>query len=88
MAKSLKFMERETGFEPATFSLGKGNQNEIDLVAVNDLKKTLTIAEIKLNKARRNPVALKKKTEKLIASFQGYEVRWLALGMEDAGEFL
>lgn len=66
----------------------KGNQNEIDLVAVNDLKKTLTIAEIKLNKARINPVALKKKAEKLLVSYQGYEVRWLALGLEDAGDFL
>ncbi|HBG06594.1 MAG: ATPase [Geobacteraceae bacterium GWC2_58_44] len=66
----------------------KGNQNEIDLVAVNDLKKILTIAEIKLNKARINPEALKKKAEKLLVSYQGYEVRWLSLGLEDAGQYL
>ena len=66
----------------------KGNQNEIDLVAVNDLKKTLTLAEIKLNKARINPEALRKKAEKLLASYQGYQVTWLALGLEDAGDYL
>lgn len=66
----------------------KGNQNEIDLVAVNDLNKTLTIAEIKLNKARINPEALKKKAEKLLASYQGYEVRWLGLSLENAGDYL
>ena len=31
----------------------KGNQNEIDLVAVNDIKKTITLAEIK-TKQRSN----------------------------------
>ena len=66
----------------------KGNQNEIDLVAVNDLKKTLTIAEIKLNKAWINPEALKKKAEKLLDSYQGYQVSWLGLALEDAGDYL
>ena len=66
----------------------KGNQNEIDLVAVNDLEKRLVIAEIKLNKARINPEVLKKKAEKLLDSYQGYEVSWLGLGLEDAGNYL
>ena len=66
----------------------KGNQNEIDLVAVNDLKKSLTVAEIKLNKARINPEALKKKAEKLLDSYQGYQVTWLGLGLEDVGNYL
>lgn len=33
----------------------KGNRNEIDLLAVNDLKKKITIAEIKLNKGEDQP---------------------------------
>ncbi len=32
----------------------KGNQNEIDLVAVNNMKTLLTVAEIKMNKVRIN----------------------------------
>ena len=66
----------------------KGNQNEIDLVAVNDLKKQITVAEIKMNKARINLDALKRKGDKLLESYQGYEVTWLALGLEDAADYL
>lgn len=66
----------------------KGNQNEIDLVAVNDLKKKLTVAEIKLNKSRINLDALKKKGGRLLESYQGYDVAWLALGLEDAADYL
>jgi AAA+ ATPase superfamily predicted ATPase len=66
----------------------KGNQNEIDLVAVNDLKKQITVAEIKMNKARINLDALKRKGDKLLESYQGYEVTWLALELEDAADYL
>ena len=66
----------------------KGNQNEIDLVAVNDLKKQITVAEIKMNKARINLDALKRKGDNLLESYQGYEVTWLALGLEDAADYL
>ena len=66
----------------------KGNQNEIDLVAVNDLKKKLTVAEIKMNKTRINLDALKRKGDKLLESYQGYEVTWLALELEDAADYL
>jgi AAA+ ATPase superfamily predicted ATPase len=66
----------------------KGNQNEIDLVAVNDLNKKLTVAEIKMNKARINLDSLKKKAGKLLESYQGYEVTWLGLGLDDAARYL
>jgi hypothetical protein len=32
----------------------KGNQNEIDLVAVNDIKKEIVVAEIKMNPSKIN----------------------------------
>jgi AAA+ ATPase superfamily predicted ATPase len=66
----------------------KGNQNEIDLVAVNDLKKKLTIAEIKKNKSMINLDSLKMKANKLLESYQGYDVTWQALGLEDAAVYL
>jgi len=66
----------------------KGNQNEIDLVAVNDLKKKLTVGEIKMNKARINLGTLKKKAERLLESYQGYEVTWVGLGLQDAADYL
>jgi AAA+ ATPase superfamily predicted ATPase len=66
----------------------KGNKNEIDLIAINDLEKKLVIAEVKLNGARINLAALKTKAEKLLSSYPGYHVEWLALGLEDIGAYV
>lgn len=62
----------------------RGNRNEIDLVAVNDLRKELVIAEIKANKSRINLAELEKKARNLLSEFQGYAVEYRALGIEDA----
>ena len=66
----------------------RGNRNEIDLVAVNDLEKRLLIAEIKRNKARINLTELQAKAPRLLEYYQGYAVEYRALGLEDAAGFL
>jgi len=66
----------------------RGNQNEIDLVAVNELEKRILAAEVKLNKSRISLGALKRKGERLLGDYRGYEVEWRALDPEDAMEFL
>jgi AAA+ ATPase superfamily predicted ATPase len=66
----------------------KGNQNEIDLVAVNDMEKKIVIAEIKLNKAKLRLGGLKMKSRKLLAEFPGYTPEWRLLSLEDAAEFI
>ncbi len=66
----------------------RGNQNEIDLVAVNELEKRILVAEVKLNKSRISLEALKRKGERLLADYRGYEIEWRALGPEDATDFL
>jgi len=66
----------------------RGNKNEIDLVAVNDLRKELLIAEIKANKSRINLAELEQKARNLCMEFQGYNVTYRALGLEDADEFI
>lgn len=66
----------------------KGNRNEIDLVAVNDLKKEIVVAEIKLDKSRIRMDDLKRKAEGLLAAYPGYKTEWLGLGIEDVGEYL
>jgi hypothetical protein len=66
----------------------RGNRNEIDLVAVNDLKKEITLAEIKLNKSRISPDELKRKGQKLLAAYPGYKAEWLSLGLDDVKKFL
>lgn len=62
----------------------KGNQNEIDLVAINDMEKKLLIAEIKLNKSRININALKQKSEKLLRGFPTYASKFRGFSPEDA----
>lgn len=66
----------------------RGNRNEIDLVAVNDLDRQVLIAEIKRNKSRINPAILQAKSQRLLEYYQGYAVQYRALGLEDAAEFL
>lgn len=66
----------------------RGNKNEIDLVAVNDLRKELVIAEIKRNKSRISLPALQHKAERLLQEYQGYQVEYRALDLEDAVELL
>jgi hypothetical protein len=66
----------------------KGNKNEIDLVAVNDLKKTVLAAEIKLNPARASMGDLERRAERLRDAFPGYSITCRILGLGDAPDFL
>lgn len=66
----------------------KDNRNEIDLVAINDMEKKIVTAEIKLNKSRIRLGGLKKKSGKLLASYPRYTPEWLALGLEDAKDYI
>jgi AAA+ ATPase superfamily predicted ATPase len=61
----------------------RDNHNEIDLVAMNDLKKTMVIAEIKMNKDRTDLAGLKAKSKALVASYPKYQIEWRGLGLED-----
>ncbi len=66
----------------------KGNANEIDLVAVNELKRKLVIAEVKMSKERASLDRLKVKASGMLDDFKGYDIDYLALSLEDAARFL
>lgn len=66
----------------------KGNQNEIDLVAVNDLRKEVVFADIKLDSSRINLKALKERASKLSEEYKGYKKEWLGLHIENIRDFL
>jgi len=66
----------------------KGNLNEIDIVAINDMDKKLFIAEVKLNADRINTEALKRKSVKLINSYKGYKVEFAGLSPIDLERYL
>ena len=66
----------------------RGNQNEIDLVAVNDMKKSITIADIKLNKSKLNVEKMKHQAQGLLASYPRHQPEWLGLSVENMADYL
>lgn len=61
----------------------KGNQNEIDIVAVNEDEKYMLIAEVKRNPKKISIEKLKLKSQKLINKFSKYEVKFQGFSLED-----
>ncbi|SFT85104.1 hypothetical protein SAMN04489724_2308 [Algoriphagus locisalis] len=62
---------------------GKGNQNEIDIIAINELNKRAVFAEVKLNKSKINLEYLQNKASTLDQKLSGYTKEFLALSLED-----
>jgi len=61
----------------------KRNQNELDIVAINDLEKKALITEVKLNKTKISLDQLKLKSVKIMNHLPGYEITWSGLSLED-----
>lgn len=60
-----------------------GNQNEIDIVALNELDKTVFIAEVKRNPKRIRIDQLRNKAKKLERQLKGYSFEYRGLSLED-----
>lgn len=61
----------------------KGGQNEIDIVAVNEVDKLAVIGEVKRVKKKISLAALKNKAESLNADLKGFKTSFIALSLED-----
>jgi AAA+ ATPase superfamily predicted ATPase len=61
----------------------RGNKNEIDLVAIDEINKKIVIAEIKLNQERLNKNKLILKSQKLINQFSDYNIDFKILSLKD-----
>jgi len=61
----------------------KGNQNEIDIVAVNEHEKKILIAEVKRNPEKIHLELLRKKAHKLLQKHQGYRVVFKGYSLRD-----
>ena len=61
----------------------KGNQNEIDIVAVNDLDKSIRFGEVKRKKENISILQLKDKAKNLHAQFNDYSAEFIGLSIED-----
>jgi len=61
----------------------RGNQNEIDIVAIDEIDKKMVIGEVKLNKNKLDLNKLILKSQKLLQKYKGYEVEYKLLSLED-----
>jgi AAA+ ATPase superfamily predicted ATPase len=61
----------------------KGNQNEIDIVALNDLEKTVLFVEVKRKKENISIPVLQEKAKNVLEQLKGYEAEFKGLSMED-----
>ncbi len=65
----------------------RGNQNEIDIVAVDEIEKKLLLCEVKLSAKRLSHDALVLKSVNLLKKYEGYEVEYRLLSVEDIEGF-
>jgi AAA+ ATPase superfamily predicted ATPase len=61
----------------------RGNRNEIDIVALNQLSKEALIAEVKINKKKINLEQLKEKAKFLSAELQGFKIHFKGFSLEN-----
>ena len=61
----------------------KGNRNEIDIVATDDMNKKALIAEVKMKKASFRPVVLRSSARNLVEKFRDYQVEYQSFSLED-----
>ena len=61
----------------------RGNKNEIDIVAVDEIEKKLLICEVKLSKKRLSQEQLIQKSVNLVKKYKGYEIEYKLLCVED-----
>ncbi len=61
----------------------RNNDNEIDIVALNEMEKSMLIAEVKLNPKKIDFEVLKNKSMKLIEGFKSYRIEYKGYSIED-----
>jgi AAA+ ATPase superfamily predicted ATPase len=61
----------------------KGNQNEIDIVAINDSEMTMLIGEVKINPKKINLEILKNKATNIVLKHSKYKVAYSGYSLDD-----
>lgn len=61
----------------------KGNQNEIDIIAINELEKKALIVEVKLQKKNISIPKLQTKAYNLMRPLSGYDITYKGYSLED-----
>lgn len=61
----------------------KGNLNEIDIVAINEVDKKILIGEVKINKKKIDINILKQKSDKLMQKYKKYDIEYVGFSLDD-----
>jgi len=61
----------------------KGNRNEIDIVAIDDMNKKVLIAEVKMKKASFRPRVLRESANNLANKFGDYRIEYQSVSLDD-----
>lgn len=61
----------------------RGNENGIDIVAINDENKTMLIVEVKRKSSKINLAILEEKAIKLVSKHKKYKVKYLGYSLSD-----
>jgi len=65
----------------------RGNKNEIDIVAIDEIEKKILLCEVKLSAKRLNKNELVQKSINLLKKYSGYKVEYRLLSVEDIEGF-
>ena len=89
----LEKLYHELFIESAEFNIignywERGNKNEIDIVAINDLEKRIVIAEVKMNLEKAKINLLQEKSLNIIQKYNDYKIEYKLLGMQNLDEYL
>jgi len=61
----------------------RGNRNEIDIVAIDELHRRILLAEVKMRKESFRPALLRESARTLVSRFADYEVEYRSLSLDD-----
>lgn len=61
----------------------KGNRNEIDVVAMDDMRRKVLIAEVKLRKKNLRPTLLRQSARNLVSQFNDYQIEYRSFSLDD-----
>jgi AAA+ ATPase superfamily predicted ATPase len=77
-----KMIEAQQFSDIGSFWDRKG-ENEIDIVAINEMEKRLCFYEVKRNKNKISLPLLQNKASEIVKKYSGYEIEYVGLSMDD-----
>lgn len=79
----IKLLKEEKKYTKIGSYWERNNQNEIDIVAVDDINKEVLIAEVKLNPDRLSEIVLREKAKNIVKQYVDYKIIYKLWSLDD-----